>query len=1433
MGEPPVIHNHVQHRNLNIAPFIPDEDPSTRGYEWEKWLKRLERQLDFFQITDAEDKKNALLIYGGEHVEEIEDTQPDPANPGEGATVYTKVKQKLNEYFLPRKNKIYSRYLFNKMKQSRTESVLQYSTWLREAVKYCEYTNSDEMILDKLVCTVRNKELRQKAFVKDWTLTQFLDYAIAAEETKTQAKEIDRDVEKDVHIKEELDVKKMRYGKSSKRESSSRIKQHESSSRVKQHKTKHPSQEKQQKKYVEWRNECYKCGYRHAPTPEACPAKDEQCIGCGMIGHFIKMCRNTVKNKKAQVVKKHQWAEPEESDSTASDASEEYDDDLNLESKMVRHFSVKKAAFGKTNKLVTVLVNDTPVEMDPDSGSDASIVDEKQYGEILKKSSKPKQFILQETRNSLNCIKYKIPVKGSFYASVKNKTRQITTEFIVVEGEMKSAPLLGYNDLVELGMIKIDPEGKFKEPNIDVRCLSTQQELIQEITDKYASVFQGIGKIVDPDTKKELLVTLPIDKSIQPVALKPRPIPYHLEDKAKARLDELQTHDIIEDHPPGEPIGWCSPMGVSPKPKNPADVRLWVDQRVANTAMKRTSTVPAPVIEDFTTEFNDCTIFSKVDMNHGYHQAVLHPESRSITTFSTPWGNKRFKRLNFGTVASQDEFDSMMRRILSGIPRCRNNRDDILIGGRTPEEHAETLETVLKRLSEHGITLNKEKCQFGVSEIEFFGHTFSSTGLKPSREKVAALKNCTRPTSKEGVRSFLGMAGWLQRFIPNYAILTAPLRRLTEKNETFEWTSQTQKAYDMIKNSLSEETIMTYYRKDRQTMLTIDGAKGIGLCGILSQKTKSGWRPVHYVSRSLSSAEKRYSQTETEALAAQWACQRLGMYLVGHPNFTIQTDCKPLLPLFNKPTSSPPPRIERFIMKMQNFNYTMIYSPGKENIADYLSRHSATETRCTNSVEKDIKAMVMTEHAIILQDFQKHTKMDEELQTVTERIQKNDWDDYKNHPHILPYWNMRYELYMCEDMILRYNKIIVPKALRKQVVSVAHRQGHQGTNRTRQMIRQKYWFPDLNKLVDDEIKACLPCQAAVNINCSEPLKMSELPTRPWDCVAADYCGPFYDGYYAFSIIDEYSRYPEVMFTTTTSFKALKPKLKAIFATYGVPRILKTDNGPPFNSENFERFAQETGFHHRRTTPEHPQSNGAIEAFNKVIEKTARIAQVQHTDYKVDIQDTLMAYRATPHPATGYPPYALMFNREVRTNLDHLPTTQPPQDPEVRRHDAAYKAKIKSYGDKRRSAKPRTIAVGDTVLVKQRKQHKLMTPFEPNIYIVLHVYGSTIVARRVTDGRQVKRDLSQFKLFKYKTLTYLDKDQKGENEREDLVHPKKLYRRLDNPREQNNIAPAPNVQAPPAAQHANGVNIMEGNRKYPGRDRQPPKHHKDYVKHSNK
>ena len=327
-----------------------------------------------------------------------------------------------------------------------------------------------------------------------------------------------------------------------------------------------------------------------------------------------------------------------------------------------------------------------------------------------------------------------------------------------------------------------------------------------------------------------------------------------------------------------------------------------------------------------------------------------------------------------------------------------------------------------------------------------------------------------------------------------------------------------------------------------------------------------------------------------------------------------------------------------------------------------------------------------------------------------------------------------------EGVVTRGHQLVIPKSLQEPVISICH-EGHLGNVKTKQLPRSRIWFPGIDKSVERRIASCIPCQASTNSSQREPLRMSPTPKGPWLQVSADFCGPFPTGETVLVVLDTYSKYPEAEIVSSVAAKDIIPALERIFATHGIPEVLKTDNGPPFKGHAFQ-FAKEKGFTHRKVTPTCPEANGHVEGFMKNLGKVARTAYSQGKDWRRELYVFSANYRATPHQSTGKSPYQLCMNRTVRIKLPTIMETTP--DTEATQKDKDSKAKMKAYADQKRQVKLHNLNAGDTTLVKQRRLNKASPHFEPVPYTVLDVKGSMITARRTTDQKEVTRNSSHFK-----------------------------------------------------------------------------------------
>ena len=307
--------------------------------------------------------------------------------------------------------------------------------------------------------------------------------------------------------------------------------------------------------------------------------------------------------------------------------------------------------------------------------------------------------------------------------------------------------------------------------------------------------------------------------------------------------------------------------------------------------------------------------------------------------FYGPDGLYRYKQLNYGTKSSQDIMQIEMQKVLSRIPNQVNISDDILTGANTVEAHDKTLERVLGRLKEYGLTVKLNKCVFDVEEIPFLELIFRKEGISPSERNTTNLKEAPQPSNTSELRSFLGMATYSERFIPRFADIVFPLRQLL-KQKKWTWQDEHQMAFENVKEALSKDALLHHYVIGRETEVIVDMSdSGLGAVLVQRESKKTPFQPVIYKSRTLKDTERRYSATEREALAIQWAVKKLRQYLVGAPKFKIVTDHRPLRYMFHKLCGDTPPRIERFIMDIQEFDYEVEFRPGKTCIADYLSRH--------------------------------------------------------------------------------------------------------------------------------------------------------------------------------------------------------------------------------------------------------------------------------------------------------------------------------------------------------------------------------------------------------------------------------------------------------------------------------------------------------------
>ena len=394
-------------------------------------------------------------------------------------------------------------------------------------------------------------------------------------------------------------------------------------------------------------------------------------------------------------------------------------------------------------------------------------------------------------------------------------------------------------------------------------------QLLLEFSDVFAASSNDLGRI---DLIKHQIDT----GNAHPIRQQIRRVPPAKREGTQKLLYNMLQNDIIQ--PSSSP--WASPVLLVQK--QDGSQHFCVDYRKLNNVTKKDA-YPIPRIDDTLDTLAGSCWFSTLDLVSGYWQVELAEQDREKTAFCVPDGLFEFKVLPFGLNNAPATFQRLMDLLLSGLKwnTCLVHLDDVIIYGRTFEEHLFRLKEVFERFREAGLKLKLSKCSFCQTQVHFLGHVFSTEGISTDPNKTNVVASWPTPTCCKDVQKFLGLANYYRRFVPRFAAIAKPLHRLTEKTAKFKWSHQCEQAFKELKQRLTSAPILTLPDFSKQFVLDTD-ASDVGIGGVLSQKKADGSECViGYASRVLSKPEQRYCVTRKELLAAVSFIKHFRPYLLG------------------------------------------------------------------------------------------------------------------------------------------------------------------------------------------------------------------------------------------------------------------------------------------------------------------------------------------------------------------------------------------------------------------------------------------------------------------------------------------------------------------------------------------------------------------------
>ena len=498
-----------------------------------------------------------------------------------------------------------------------------------------------------------------------------------------------------------------------------------------------------------------------------------------------------------------------------------------------------------------------------------------------------------------------------------------------------------------------------------------------------------------------------------------------------------------------------------------------------------------------------------------------------------------------------------METLVADVPMTGVYLDDLIITGRTEEEHDKNVDEVLSRLEKANLRLKMKKCSFSKDEVRYLGFKVNSSGLSPLPEKVRALVQAPAPEDVSELKSFLGMVQYYQRFLPRLSTKLEPLHELLRSSNEWVWTERQQCAFKEIKSMLQRAPVLAHYDVSKPLVISGD-ASPYGLGAVLSHVEDEEEHPVAFASRKLSPAEKNYSQLDKEGLAIVFAVRKFHKYVYCRP-VTIYTDHKPLLGLLGEDKVVPQsasPRVQRWAVTLSGYQYKLIHKKGAENSnADCLSRLPLPDTPAHEMKPGEIKRVIeQVDATVSLKKIKKWTQRDPVLSKVHEYVMTG-WPNWLNDDEeaIKPYFTRKLELSSEDGVLLWGSRVVIPEPGREAVLEELH-ETHPGITRMKALARSYVFWPGMDSAIEDLVKNCSPCQ----VNRKDPpqaqLHPWEWPAKPWYRVHADFAGPFL-GKFFLIMVDAHTKWIEVHMMNSMTSQATIEKMETSFATLGLPKYL--------------------------------------------------------------------------------------------------------------------------------------------------------------------------------------------------------------------------------------------------------------------------------------
>ena len=841
-----------------------------------------------------------LHLLGTDIQQRLKDCDAPNENDQEVTDEYEQTKTQLRLLLKPQVRTIYERNIFHSMNMTdKDENVRDFVIRLRKQADRCSFsrTQRDEMIRDILIARCPHPTLQvhlleaQKLTTED-AVKIWESYL----QVRTQSQKL-----------QERNVKE----KDPSPETEQTGPQHENVNKIREKYRAPPKPFTERSQYNPPGSDisaCFRCG-RKGHNSYACTAtKGQTCHKCGGKNHFARACRSSqTRRQQPSLGTRRRVNHLQESE------EEDHEEELVFSTRPKKPINEKLK-----RGLTEISIENVKVKVLVDTGASVDIITRQDFKKLkgVKTPRTSRRLMPYGTQEALK-------LDGEFVAKTKAGGKEALSCWIIAShGDVS---LLSGTTAELLGLVKrLDTANKLEEKS------EAKLTLNKVLRDNQEVFRDELGQMAD------LTARLKLKEDAEPVFMKARPVPYALQDDVDKELKKWEDIGIAERI---EYSDWASPLVVVPKAGG--GVRLCGDYKHTVNKQLDVPQHPMPNLEDMLPKLAGKKYFSKLDLSTAYLQMRLDEESQKFTVLNTPRGLLKIKRLPYGISAAPATFQRAMEKILENMPGTVCFLDDVLVAGATEEEALCRLDQALKRLRSWKLVLKQTKCKFLMSCVQYLGVEVSAAGVQTVKEKVDPVLHAPPPRDTSELRSFLGAVTFYARFIPDMSSVAAPLNKLLQKREKWRWTATEERSFDELKRRLASAPVLAHYDGRRPVRLITD-ASPHGVGAVLMQVGEDGAeRPVRFASRSLTKAEKAYSQFDREGLAVIFGVARYKQYLWGR-KFTLVTDNKALASVFGPKSNTPAlatARLHRWALILAAYSYDIEHRKAEEiPMADFLSR---------------------------------------------------------------------------------------------------------------------------------------------------------------------------------------------------------------------------------------------------------------------------------------------------------------------------------------------------------------------------------------------------------------------------------------------------------------------------------------------------------------